>query len=245
MNHKEFLTSLETGVIRVAEKHDSGWVVCTEIKQRILDIFRQSATVAMPGGFFDKEPMLPRFFNIKDKVRIVPGGTCIRSGAFIGKHVVIMPPSYINIGAYVGDYTMVDSHVLVGSCAQIGKNVHLSAGVQIGGVLEPIGQKPVIIEDNCFIGAGVIITEGILICGNAVIAPGVVLSAAIPVYDIVNEVIYIGEIPSGAVVIPGTRKVKNSQWAHEQEISMGCAIITKYRDNKTNASLILESCLRS
>lgn len=156
-----------------------------------------------------------------------------------------MPPAYVNIGAYVDEGTMVDSHALVGSCAQIGKNVHLSAGVQIGGVLEPVGLSPVVIEDDCFIGAGSVIVEGILVKKGAVIAPGVTLSKSVPVYDCVTEKM-LGKgapIPEGAVVVPGTRPISND-WGKSQGLSVSCPIIIKYRDEGSNASLELEDALR-
>jgi 2,3,4,5-tetrahydropyridine-2,6-dicarboxylate N-succinyltransferase len=244
MSHKKFLRALETGEERIANKVNDVWVVNTEAKKKILEIFRSSAVVSMEGDFLDKEALQPQKFKIENKIRVVPGGTSIRAGVHIGKNVVIMPPSYINIGAYVDDDTMIDSHVLVGSCAQIGKRIHLSAGVQIGGVLEPIGNQPVIIEDDCFIGANAILVEGILIREKAIIAPSVTLSASIPIYDLVNKKIYKGEVPSNAVVVPGTRAIKNNSWAAEEGLQLGCAIIVKYRDNKTRASVTLEDLLR-
>ena len=156
-----------------------------------------------------------------------------------------MPPSFINIGAFIDDFTMIDSHVLVGSCAQIGKNVHLSAAVQIGGVLEPVGSRPVIVEDNCFIGAGSILTEGVLVRKGAIIAPMVSLSNSVPIYDVVNEKIYKAEIPENAVVVPGTRVIKTSGWAGKEGLSISCAIIVKYRDEKTDKAVILEELLRN
>lgn len=244
MDNKEFLNSLENGLFRAAEKFPEGWIVRAEIKERILELFRKSEVIDMPGGFLDKAPFIPRTFSKDDKVRMVPGGTAVRAGAFIGKNVVIMPPSYINIGAYVDEGTMIDSHVLVGSCAQVGKRVHLSASVQLGGVLEPIGQLPVIIEDDCFIGAGAIIVDGILVREKAVIAPGVVLSASIPIYDLVNKRILKGEVPKNALVVPGTRSSNNNLWGKEHGLSLGCAVVIKYRDEKTDASLELETLLR-
>ena len=244
MSYKELLIALEKGEKRTAQKVGNDWQVNSEIKQQILDIFRNSEIVEMPGGFTDKAPLKTKSFKTEDNVRMVPGGTSVRVGAYIGKNVVIMPPSYINIGAYVDDNTMIDSHVLVGSCAQIGKNVHLSAAVQIGGVLEPVGNRPVIVEDHCFIGAGVILTEGILVRSGAVIVPGVTLSAAVPIFDLVNKVIYKAEIPENAVVVPGVRKIKNNQWADSEGLHLGCAIIVKYRDAKTDTSVILEDILR-
>ena len=242
--YKEFLHNLETGKIRVVSKVNNDWIVDLEVKKQILEIFSKSNIVDMPGGFRDKEPFTTREFSAEEKVRMVPGGSSVRAGSYIGKNVIIMPPSYVNIGAYVDDNTMVDSHVLVGSCAQIGKNVHLSAAVQVGGVLEPIGNRPVIVEDNCFIGAGVILTEGILVRKGAILAPSVSLSAAVPIYDLVNQKIYKGEIPENAVVVPGSRAIKNNNWAKEEGLSLGCAIIVKYRDNKTDTSVILEDLLR-
>lgn len=248
MSDEAFLRSLELGTMRVAYKNqDNDWTIDTKVKQQILDIFKKSKTINMGSAeycnFLDKELLKPRLFSHDNNVRIVPGGTSIRAGSYIGQSVVIMPPAYVNIGAYVDDSTMIDSHVLVGSCAQIGKRVHLSAGVQIGGVLEPIGKMPVIVEDYCFIGADAILTEGVLVRERAVIAPGVVLSASIPVYDIVKEKVYKGEVPEGAVVVPGTRPV-NSVWASEQGLSLYCAVIVKYRDEKTEHAIELEMALR-
>ncbi len=244
MDNQEFLTALETGTIRVAEPDNGKWKVNIDVKQRILDIFHSSKVVDMSGNFLDKEPLNLRTFHIKDKIRFVPGGSAVRTGAFIGSNIVIMPPSYVNIGAYVDEETMIDSHVLVGSCAQIGKRVHLSAAVQIGGVLEPIGDSPVIVEDNCFIGAGVILVEGVLVRKKAIIAPGVTLSASTPIYDIVNETILKGEIPQNAVVVPGNRPKLDVPFAKEHGLTLGCAVIVKYRDDKTNVSIALEQLLR-
>lgn len=243
MDNKAFLRALETGKIRAAELSNEEWKVNTDAKQNILKLFGSSRTVQMPGGFLDKEPLMPRNFTPEDNMRLVPGGSSVRAGAFIGANVVIMPPSYVNIGAYIDEGTMIDSHVLVGSCAQIGKRVHLSAAVQIGGVMEPIGSRPVIVEDGCFIGAGVILVEGILVRKNAVLAPGVILSASIPIYDIVNGSVLKVEIPQNAVVVPGTRPI-NTPFAKEHNLNLGCAIIVKYRDEKTEASVALEDFLR-
>jgi 2,3,4,5-tetrahydropyridine-2-carboxylate N-succinyltransferase len=245
-NNREFLASLENGTLRVTVNSADGWIVNHEVKQRILDLFLQSEVIDMPSGFRDKAPFTTRSFTADDKVRMVPGGTSVRAGSYVGKNVVIMPPSYINIGAYVDDGTMIDSHVLVGSCAQVGKRVHLSAGVQIGGVLEPIGNRPVIIEDDCFLGAGVIVVEGILVRKKAVLAPGVVLSASVPIYDAVNETILNGEIPQNAVVVAGSRMMSRAgNWHKEHSLHLSCAIIIKYRDEKTDASISLEDVLRS
>lgn len=247
MNHNEFLKKLESGQLRSAEiNENNNWKVNIAVKQQILDIFGSSKIIDMENNFRDKENLKIRNFSgDKNGIRIVPGGTSIRAGTYIGNKVVIMPPSYVNIGAYVDDESMIDSHVLVGSCAQIGKRVHLSAGVQIGGVLEPIGQQPTIIEDDCFIGAGAILTEGILLRKNTIIAPGVILSASIPIYDIVNETIYKCEIPSNAIVVSGTRPIGNNRtWAQQIGINVSCALIIKYRDEKTEKSIELEKILR-
>lgn len=248
MNYEEVLDKLETGELRSAIKTGQGWEANVEVKEAILESFKNGTNAAYEGiyeGFVDKHNLPPRFFQPEDGVRLVPGGSSVRRGAYVAKGVIIMPPAYINVGAYVDEGSMVDSHVLVGSCAQIGKNVHLSAGVQIGGVLEPVGMNPVIIEDNCFIGAGAVIVEGILVKEGAVIAPGVTLSKAVPVYDIVHKKILErgSDIPENAVVIPGTRPV-NNEWAKSEGLSMNCPIIVKYRDAGSNASLELEEALR-
>ncbi len=248
MNHEEILDKLETGELRSANKTENGWEANVEVKKGILESFKNGANASYEGiyeGFVDKHNLPPRYFEPEDGVRLVPGGSSVRRGAYVASGVIIMPPAYINVGAFVDEGSMIDSHALVGSCAQIGKNVHLSAGVQIGGVLEPVGMNPVIIEDDCFIGAGVVIVEGILVRSKAVIAPGVVLSKSIPVYDAVNEEIRErgSEIPEGAVVIPGSRPV-NTNWAKEQGLSMACPIIVKYRDEGSDASLELEDALR-
>ncbi len=248
MTHEEILDQLEAGEVRSANFVNGKWEANVEIKQAILAAFKNGTNASYEGiyeGFVDKHNLSPRFFEPEDGVRLVPGGSSVRRGAYVAPGVIIMPPAYVNVGAYVDEGAMVDSHALVGSCAQIGKNVHLSAGVQIGGVLEPVGMNPVIIEDDCFIGAGAVIVEGILVKSRAVIAPGVTLSKSIPVYDLVKEEIRErgAEIPEGAVVIPGTRPVK-SEWAQKEGLSMACPIIVKYRDENSDASLELEDALR-
>jgi 2,3,4,5-tetrahydropyridine-2-carboxylate N-succinyltransferase len=247
MNWQEALDQLEKGEVRAALKIDGKWVAQTHVKEAILAAFKAGELKEYPNGFVDKHNLPAREFTVADKVRMVPGGSSVRRGAYVASGVIIMPPAYINVGAFVDSGTMVDSHALVGSCAQIGKNVHLSAGVQIGGVLEPIGQTPVVIEDNAFIGAGSVIVEGILVGTGAVIAPGVKLSRGIPVYDCVNErVLELSEgIPPYAVVVPGTRPFSNSDsWAAKQGLQLQCALIIKYKDEKTSAALTLESLLR-
>ncbi len=247
MEWKEALELMEKGIIRCANKVDGKWVANPEAKEAILKAFKAGELAQYPNGFVDKHNLSPREFKPEDKIRMVPGGSSVRRGAYISAGVIIMPPAYVNVGAYIDSGTMVDSHALVGSCAQIGKNVHLSAGVQIGGVLEPVGQTPVVIEDNAFIGAGAIIVEGVQVSEGAVIAPGTVLSRGVPVYDCVNErLLDAGEaIPPYAVVVTGSRPVStNLSWAGQLGLQMRCAMIIKYKDEKTSAALELESLLR-
>jgi 2,3,4,5-tetrahydropyridine-2-carboxylate N-succinyltransferase len=246
----DIIELLETGTMRSAQKVEGRWHANTEVKIAILEIFKsgklQNCNSTNYLGFVDKHNLPVRNFNIDDNVRMVPGGSAVRAGAYIAAGVIIMPPSYVNIGAYVDSGSMIDSHVLVGSCAQIGKNVHLSAGVQIGGVLEPIGMNPVIVEDNAFIGAGVIIVEGIQIGENSVIAPGVVLSRGTQIFNCVeNKMIEDGIIPPNSVVVPGSRPMSMQHaWGRELGLNLNCAIIIKYRDDKTTSSVVLENSLR-
>ncbi|HET6528216.1 MAG TPA: 2,3,4,5-tetrahydropyridine-2,6-dicarboxylate N-succinyltransferase [Balneolaceae bacterium] len=247
-NWKEILDQLEKGEVRAADPQADGWVANVKVKEAILASFKAGKNTEFSGiydGFVDKHNLPPRRFTAAENVRMVPGGSSVRRGAYVAPGVIIMPPAYINVGAYVDEGSMIDSHALVGSCAQVGKNVHLSAGVQLGGVLEPVGLSPVVIEDNCFIGAGSVIVEGILVKKGAVIAPGVTLSKAIPIYDCVNrKVLEKGAaIPERAVVIPGARPM-NRDWAAEKGLSVLCPLIVKYRDEKSNASLELEEALR-
>ncbi|MAX66373.1 MAG: 2,3,4,5-tetrahydropyridine-2,6-dicarboxylate N-succinyltransferase [Bacteriovoracaceae bacterium] len=250
MDWEKVLDQFETGEVRAANKIDGKWVANKEAKQAILAAFKAGELKEFSDtgfrGFVDKHNLPAREFKPENKIRMVPGGSSVRRGAYVSSGVIIMPPAYINVGAYVDEGSMVDSHALVGSCAQIGKNVHLSAAVQIGGVLEPIGASPVIVEDNCFVGAGAVIVEGIQVLAGAVIAPGVILSKGTPIYDAVNEKqVTDGIIPEGAVVVPGTRPVSAKlNWAKEMGLSLNCAIIVKYRDEKTDGSLQLEEFLR-
>lgn len=247
-NSEEILDRLETGEIRAANPEDGQWKANQEVKEAILQAFSDGENIAFSNnyeGFVDKNNLPPQQFSPEQNVRLVPGGSSVRRGAYVANGVIIMPPAYINVGAYVDEGSMIDSHALVGSCAQVGKNVHLSAGVQLGGVLEPVGLAPVVIEDDCFIGAGSVIVEGVLVKQGAVIAPGVTLSKSIPVYDCVNEqrLEKGAAIPENAVVIPGSRPVKGD-WAESKQLNMACPLIVKYRDEKSDASLELEEVLR-
>jgi 2,3,4,5-tetrahydropyridine-2,6-dicarboxylate N-succinyltransferase len=246
---------LEAGNIRSAEPDAStptGWSVNAWVKRGILLGFRVGQMTDMSGGtlsFIDKATYPARRFGVDDGVRIVPGGTSVRSGAFLAKGVVVMPPAYVNVGAYVGECTMVDSHALVGSCAQIGSRVHLSAAAQIGGVLEPINASPVIIEDEALIGGNTGVYEGTIVRKRAVLAAGVVLTRGTPVYDLVRgEVLKATAeqpliIPENAVVVPGSRAVNKGKGA-EWGISVYTPVIVKYRDEKTELSAALEDLLR-
>jgi 2,3,4,5-tetrahydropyridine-2-carboxylate N-succinyltransferase len=246
------LNQLESGAIRAVNIVNGRYEANVQVKEAILAAFRAgqnielgSPTEGLYRGFVDKDTLLPRQFGLADKVRLVPGGSSVRRGAYVAPGVIIMPPAYVNVGAYIDEGTMVDSHVLVGSCAQVGKRVHLSAGVQIGGVLEPIGQTPVVIEDDAFIGAGSVIVEGIRVGRRAVIAPGVILSRGVAIYDAVNERVMErgAAVPEGAVIVPGSRPM-NSAWAKSQGLSVQCPVLIKCRDEKSETSLVLESALR-
>lgn len=246
MSWLDLLNDLENGHVRAATQDEHGqWHANVDVKKGILEAFKNGNNTEFAGGFVDKHNLAPRGFSAQDNIRMVPGGSAVRRGAYVAPGTIIMPPAYVNIGAFIDSGTMVDSHVLVGSCAQVGKNVHLSAAVQLGGVLEPIGANPVVIEDDAFIGAGCVIVEGVVVRQGAVLAPGVRLSATIPVYDCVNErQLDKGEaIPANAIVIPGSRP-SSSTWGREQGLSMSCALIVKYRDQHSDASLELEEVLR-
>jgi 2,3,4,5-tetrahydropyridine-2-carboxylate N-succinyltransferase len=248
-----FLSELEHGEIRSATRDDDGvWHAQPWVKQGILTAFRFGAITESGSGaltFIDKDTMPTRRFRVDDGVRIVPGGSSVRRGAYVAKGVVMMPPAYVNVGAYVDENTMIDSHALVGSCAQIGKRVHLSAAAQIGGVLEPVGGLPVIIEDDVIVGGNCGIYEGTIVRGRAVIGAGVVLTGSTPVYDTVRGQIYRRtadrplEIPYGAVVIPGSRPMKGD-FANEHSLHVYTPVIVKYRDEKTDSATALEDALR-
>jgi len=244
---------LNRGEFRAAEKTETGWRTNLWVKRGILLAFRLGTIVdrsPCPEFFFyDKDTLPAHIFSAPDAVRIVPGGSSVRDGAFVARNVICMPPMFINIGAYVDESTMVDSHALVGSCAQIGKRVHLSAAAQIGGVLEPPGALPVIVEDDAFIGGNCGVYEGVLIRERAVLAPGVILTGATTVYDIVRDDTYRKTpdkpltIPSGAVVVPGSRPA-SGDFAVRHNLSLYTPVIVKYRDEKTDASTSLEDVLR-
>jgi 2,3,4,5-tetrahydropyridine-2-carboxylate N-succinyltransferase len=248
------LEALEAGELRAAEPDGDGWAVNSAVKKGILLGFRLGVVIDLkPAGplqFSDKDTYPTQALPTIDRnIRIVPGGTSIRRGSYIGNNVVFMPPAYVNVGAYVGDDTMIDSHALVGSCAQIGSKVHVSAGVQIGGVLEPVGQQPVIIEDGVLLGGNSGIYEGTRVCENAVIAAGCVITASTPVFDLVHEKVYRSTpeepltIPPNAVVIPGSRPAKGD-FAKEHGLQMAAMLIIKYRDESTDARTAFEDLLR-
>ena len=248
-----FLAELEKGSIRSAVRDEDGvWHAQTWVKEGILLAFRSGVAAEFASGalsFIDKDTMPTRRFRAQDGIRIVPGGSSIRRGTYIAKGVVMMPPAYVNVGAYVDEDTMIDSHALVGSCAQIGKRVHLSAAAQIGGVLEPIGNVPVVIEDDVVVGGNCGIYEGTIVRSRAVIGAGVVLTGSTPVYDTVRGQIYRRtaerplEIPFGAVVIPGSRPMKGA-FAEQHQLFVTTPMIVKYRDEKTDSSTALEEALR-
>jgi 2,3,4,5-tetrahydropyridine-2-carboxylate N-succinyltransferase len=253
------LAALERGEVRAAERDADGrWTAVAWVKRGILLGFRVGRIVEMSIGghhgeprfaFFDKHTFPPQPLALAGGVRIVPGGTAVRRGAYLASGVVCMPPSYVNVGAWVGSGTMVDSHALVGSCAQIGERVHLSAAAQIGGVLEPVNAAPVIIEDDVLVGGNCGVYEGTVVREGAVLGAGVVLTRGTPVYDLVNERVYRGtaeqplEIPEGAVVVPGARRVANG-WGAEQGLSLQTPVIVKYRDERTDIATALEGWLR-
>jgi 2,3,4,5-tetrahydropyridine-2,6-dicarboxylate N-succinyltransferase len=247
--------ALNAGRVRAAQPDPGtplGWRVNAWVKQGILLGFRLGELVHMGGdefSFVDKDTYPTRQFSVDHGVRVVPGGSAIREGAFLARGVVCMPPMYVNTGAYVDEGTMVDSHALVGSCAQIGKRVHLSAGAQIGGVLEPVNATPVIVEDEALIGGNTGIYEGTVVRRRAVLAAGTILTRGTPVYDIVRGEVLRGSaseplvIPEGAVVVPGARELKHGASSFPG-LSIYTPIIVKYRDDKTDLSATLEDLLR-
>jgi 2,3,4,5-tetrahydropyridine-2,6-dicarboxylate N-succinyltransferase len=250
----QFRAALTRGEIRAAEKIDGHWVINAWVKQGILLGFRIGELKEMSDGdvlsFVDKDTFPARRWTLADRVRLVPGGSSIREGAYVAPSVICMPPMFINVGAYVDEGTMIDSHALVGSCAQIGKRVHLSAAAQIGGVLEPINAAPVIIEDDVLIGGNCGVYEGTLVRAGAVLGAGTILTRSTPLYDLVRGQIYRAgekslEVPKNAVVVPGSRAVKKGRGKSDDwNLSLYTPVIVKYRDEKTDSGVELEDWLR-
>ena len=249
--------ALSDGTVRAAEPDATaaaGWKVNAWVKRGILLGFRfgEIADMSADHGrwpFFDKDTLPLKAFGARSAVRIVPGGSTVRDGAWLGRGVICMPPMFVNIGAYVGDETLSDSHALVGSCAQIGSRVHLSAAAQIGGVIEPVGALPVIVEDDVLVGGNCGVYEGTIVKRRAVLAAGTILTASTPLYDLANERIIEpvpGQpliVPEGAVVVPGSRPISTGK-GREWGLSVATPIIVKYRDEKTSARTALESWIR-
>jgi len=250
----QFKIALNRGEVRAAERAPDGtWKSNSWVKQGILLGFRMGQLVDMSASsvlrFFDKETYRTRPTTLNENIRIVPGGSSIREGAYIASGVVCMPPMYVNVGAYVDEGTMIDSHALVGSCAQIGKRVHLSAAAQIGGVLEPVGAVPVIIEDDVMVGGGCGVYEGTIVRERAVLAAGTILTGSTPVFDLVRDAVYRREgdtplrIPPGAVVVPGARAIGKGR-GRELGLSLYTPVVVKYRDEKTDLASQLEDLIR-
>jgi len=249
----EFRDALTRGEIRAAEKVHGEWRVNVWVKQGILLGFRLGELTEMGSSeclsFVDKDTFPARKFTVDDRVRVVPGGSSIRLGAYVAPSVICMPPMFVNVGAYIDEGTLLDSHTLVGSCAQIGKRVHLSAAAQIGGVLEPVNASPVIIEGDVLVGGNCGVYEGTLVGSRAVLGAGTILTRSTPLYDLVRGKIYRAsedkplEVPEAAVVVPGSRAVNKGQ-AAEWGISLYTPVIVKYRDDKTERGVELEDWLR-
>jgi len=255
----DLLDALEAGALRSATRDQATgeWRAVPWVKRGILLGFRAGGMIDMSFtsatgtklSFFDKETYPPRDLTLADGIRIVPGGSSVRRGAYVASGVVCMPPMYINVGAWIGSGTMVDSHALVGSCAQVGERVHLSAAAQLGGVLEPVNASPVVVEDDVIVGGNCGIYEGTVVRRGAVIGAGVVLTRGTPVFDLVRETVHRADgerplvIPENAVVVPGARGVRGD-WGQSQSISLQTPVIVKYRDEKTDAATALEAWLR-
>ena len=249
--------ALSEGSVRAAEPDQAspgGWKVNTWVKRGILLGFRFGDTIDMSADhgrwpFFDKDTLPLKAVGAWSAVRIVPGGSTVRDGAWLGRGVICMPPMFVNIGAYVGDESLIDSHALVGSCAQIGSRVHLSAAAQIGGVLEPVGALPVIVEDEALIGGNCGVYEGTIVKRRAVLAAGTIITGSTPIYDLPNDRIIepiAGQpviVPEGAVVVPGSRPVTSGR-GREWGLSLATPVIVKYRDERTSARTALESWIR-
>ena len=263
---REFKDALNRGEVRAAEPdpgEKTGWRVNAWVKKGILLGFRMGTVVDMSVDrsafapsidaarqpFFDKSTYPVRAIAVGDGIRVVPGGSSIRDASYIGRGVICMPPMFVNVGAYVGEGTMIDSHALVGSCAQIGRNCHISAGSQIGGVLEPVGALPVIIEDDVLVGGNSGVYEGTVVKRRAVLGTGTILNRSIPVYDLVKDAVYTATdtepliIPEEAIVVPGSRAVSHPL-GKKYGLSLQAAVIVKYRDSKTDARVQLEDLLR-
>ena len=249
----DFRASLTRGEVRAAELREGRWSANTWVKQGILLGFRLGELAEMGDprtlSFVDKDTFPARRFRVADGVRVVPGGSAARMGAYVAPSVICMPPMYINVGAYVDEGTLVDSHALVGSCAQIGKRVHLSAAAQIGGVLEPVNASPVIVEDDVLVGGNCGVYEGTQVRARAVLGAGTILTRSTPLYDLVRGEVYRASedqplvVPQGAVVVPGSRPVSKGKGA-EWSISLYTPVIVKYRDEKTDRAISLEELLR-
>lgn len=251
----ELRDALSSGLVRAAQPDSSseyGWSVNAWVKQGILLAFRFGDTIEVGAGplpFFDKDTLPLKPLTAMSGVRVVPGGSSIRDGVYTGRGVICMPPMYINIGAWIGDESLIDSHALVGSCAQVGSRVHISAGAQIGGVLEPVGALPVIIEDDVLVGGNCGVYEGAVIKRRAVLASGTILTASTPLYDLTSGTIVKAAagaplvVPEGAVVVPGSRRIR-SELAPDWDLSVATPIIVKYRDEKTSARTVLEEWIR-
>ena len=249
----EVIEALEKGELRVAQKVDGVWQVNRHVKEVILAGFKLGAIRDMSEGqfsFLDKDTYPVRKFTEADGVRIVPGGSSIRRGAYLAKGTIVMPPSYINVGAFVDEGTMVDSHVTIGSCAQIGKRIHISAATQIGGVLEPAGALPTIIEDGAFVGGNCGIYEGTIVEEGAVIASGVIITASTAIFDATKGSFVPRNadgrvvVPRGAVVVSGSKPILRDGKPLESGVQLYCPVIVKYRDEKTAGSVHLEDLLR-
>jgi len=247
------MDALEKGEVRVAQKVNGVWQVNREVKEMILAGFRLGAVKDMSQGqfsFFDKDTFPVREFKAEDGVRIVPGGSSIRRGAYLAKGSIVMPPAYVNVGAYVDEGTMVDSHVTIGSCAQVGKHIHISASTQIGGVLEPAGALPTIIEDGAFIGGNCGIYEGTIVQEGAVIASGVIITSSTAIYDATKDEFIKRNadgrivVPAGAVVVSGSKPIVRDGKPLASGVHLYCPVIVKYRDSKTEGSIHLEDMLR-
>jgi 2,3,4,5-tetrahydropyridine-2-carboxylate N-succinyltransferase len=253
----EFKAALNEGRARAAEPDPAsptGWRVNPWVKKGILIGFRIGGVIDMSidssrQPYFDKSTYPVKSFNAQSGVRIVPGGSSIRDGCFVGKGVTCMPPMFINAGSFVDDGTMIDSHALVGSCAQVGRNCHISAASQIGGVLEPVGAMPVIVEDDVLVGGNCGVYEGVIVKRRAVLGTGTILNASTPVYDLVRNTVHRATadaplvIPENAVIVAGSRAVTSSP-GKEWGISVYTPVIVKYRDARTDSRIQLEDLLR-